>query len=283
MLTGMLAFLVLTAALGPGIARASLGADVFHAAFNEATATPQLIFTVHIPRPIQTVVFVPQAVSLRALASHVFSTAPQFTTASSDLTVPNVPKTLQIASAQAPTVEYYQDPVPVATDPPAVSRFDLDRRVNFVAHADASTDTTSITAGAAFNARLGNKVVGVDVSRSLAHFSNSNPTVNAGLTNDMIPAYIPPFSDISKNSVSAGFNVPVSRRMTANVQVDAQHYVGGMVPFDAYNTVVGMGLTYKMKGPGAISLVTKQYRYQDNLLPLNLTQTSTNLTFSVKF
>ena len=284
----VLALGVLLAALSPGVAQASLATDVFRAAFNETAQPEQISLNVVVPHVAAHPVFSLAAVSLPVLASQVFAQAPQFDAAAAAPAIAAPPQ-VQIV-AEAPTVEYYQDATPEVTAQPRSPRFRIGR-VDVQAQAFAqqqpqspfAISNSAIGAGATLNARVGSRTVGVNVSSSLAHYTNTDPANNAGLSNDMVPAYVPPFADISKQSMSAGLAVPVSRRLTANLQIDAQHFVGGVVPFDAYNTVYGLGLTYKMKGPGAISLVTKQYRYQDNLLPLNLVQNSTNLTFSVKF
>lgn len=293
--TGVLTLAALGAVLSPGVARANLAVDVFRASFNEPAAPPHArflsdpsseallhdyAFTVVISAPPA---FSLASVSLPVLKSEVFA-APQFETPRiPDATVPDV-----AIAPQEPTVEYYQAAAPRSTDPPAYLRFG---RLGVSPYLQASqtqastfnVNESAIGAGAIVNARVGKRAVGLDFSSSLAHYASTDPTSNVGLSNDMVPVSLPAFSDISKQTLSAGVAVPVSARMTASLQVDAQHLIGNTIPFDAYNTIYGLGLTYKMKGPGAISLVTKQYRYQDNLLPLNFVQTSTNLTFSVKF
>lgn len=152
-------------------------------------------------------------------------------------------------------------------------------------------------AGATINARVGPQKLGVDISSHYEHLSVDQPLFNAatldgvsnvGLENN-VPVFVPAYADISKQTLSAGLAVPVTRRLTASVQVDSQHLFGGYgVPgvtnLDANNMIYGARLTYQLKGSSAISLSAKQYHYQDNLVPLNFfNQTSANLNFTVKF
>ncbi len=307
------------AVLSPGVARASLGTDLFARCFGEQTDASHRAFSTDFAAesPLRDYAFVvviapstPQApfalasVSLPKLADAVYAKASFASLATAVVTTENA----AIAVPQAPTVEYYTEAAPLPTDPPAFSRFDLDGasggfaerlalpghvgRVRFQTHAEAAQSPTSFTsvgqtsigAGATLNARVGSRTVGVDVSSELSHYTNADPNSAMGLNNDMVPVFLPAYADVSKRSVSAGIAVPVSRRVTANLLVDAQHLYGETIPVDAYNTVFGAGLTYKLKGSGFLSLSAKQYRYQDNLLPSNaFTQTSANLTFTVKF
>ena len=306
------------AVLSPGVARASLGTDLFARCFGEqtdashrafwadsASESPlrEYAFVVVIAPTATQAPFALASVSLSKLADAVYAKA-SFATLASAV----VPDTTTISVPQAPTVEYYTDAAPQPTDPPAFYRFDLDGasggfserlsmpshvgRLRFQTHAEAAQSQTSLTAvghtsigaGATLDARVGSRTVGVDLSSELSHYTNADPKSTMGLNNDMTPLFLPAYADVSKRSVSAGIAVPVSRRVTANLLVDAQHLYGETVPIDAYNTVFGAGLTYKLKGSGFLSLSAKQYRYQDNLLPSNaFTQTSANVTFTVKF
>lgn len=179
--------------------------------------------------------------------------------------------------------------------------------VHLQTHADAGRarsdalayNDTAMGGGATFDARLGKwKQLGVDVSSHYEHltvdqqvFSGASldGTSNMDVGLDHLPVFVPAYADISKHTVSAGLAVPVSRRMTASVQVDAQHLLGGygtpgLANLDANNMIYGARLTYQLKGSSAISFSAKQYRYQDNLIPQNaFTQMSANLNFTVKF
>ena len=179
--------------------------------------------------------------------------------------------------------------------------------VHLQTHADAGRarsdalayNDTAMGGGATFDARLGKwKKLGVDVSSHYEHLTvdqqllsgaSLDGTSNMEVGLDHLPVFVPAYADISKHTVSAGLAVPVSRRMTASVQVDAQHLIGGygtpgLANLDANNMIYGARLTYQLKGSSAISLSAKQYRYQDNLIPQNaFTQMSANLNFTVKF
>jgi hypothetical protein len=177
--------------------------------------------------------------------------------------------------------------------------------VHLETHADAgqtradalSFNDTAYGGGATFNARVGPQKLGVDISSHYEHLSLDQPVFNAasldGRSNveleNNLPVFVPAYADISKQTLSAGVAVPVTRRLTASVQVDSQHLFGGYgVPgvtnLDANNMIYGARLTYQLRGSSAISLSAKQYHYQDNLIPLNaFNQTSANLNFTVKF
>lgn len=177
--------------------------------------------------------------------------------------------------------------------------------VHLETHADAGQsrsdalafNDTAVGGGATFNARVGPQKLGVDISSHYEHLTVNQPLFNGasfdGISNveleNNLPVFVPAYADIAKNTLSAGLAVPVSRRLTASVQVDSQHLFGGYgVPgvtnLDANNMIYGARLTYQLRGTSAISLSAKQYHYQDNLIPLNaFNQTSANLNFTVKF
>ncbi len=311
-LTRALAIAALGSVLWPGVARASLASDVFSRAFGEASPTT-LAFHVDLAQaPVKTHPLGYLHVSLPALASELFTPVrfdPQDRVNYPGVTMPQLAAASIAQAPEAPAVAYYEDALAQPTSPPTYSRFDLDGAsgglseevlvpgrvgsVYFVTHAGAdqvpnsaiSTNQTSIGAGATIDARIGSRRVGLDFSSRLDRFVNTDPSSSVGLSNQqMAPVYIPAGAAVNTKSLSAGLAVPVSNRMTANFGVESQHLLSDLMPFDAYNTIYGAGLTYKMKGPGAISLYTKQYRYQDNLIPQNaFTQTSTDLTFTVRF
>ena len=307
-----LAIAALGSVLWPGVARASLASDVFQQAFGEASPTA-LAFHVDLSRAaVRPRSLADLNVSLPGLASVVYQPVrfdPQGAAPYGDrLTVPSLAADASAMFPPEPTVAYYEDAVPQPTSPPAYSRFDLDGasgglseellapgrvgRVNFVTHAGVnhtpmsavSLNQTGIGAGATIDARVGSRRVGLDFSSRLDRYVNTDANSIVGLSNQMLPVYVPAGADINTKSLSAGLAVPVSKRMTANFGVESQHLLSDLMPFDAYNTIYGAGLTYKMKGPGAISLFARQYRYQDNLIPQNaFTQTSANVSFTVRF
>ncbi|MBV8637356.1 MAG: hypothetical protein JO322_04675 [Candidatus Eremiobacteraeota bacterium] len=177
--------------------------------------------------------------------------------------------------------------------------------VHLETHADAGEarsdalafKDTAYGGGATFDARIGKQKLGVDLSGHSEHLTVNQPVFdgasldgqsNFELTNNL-PVFVPAYADINKQTLSAGLAVPVNRRLTASVQVDAQHLVGGygvqgLTNLDANNMIYGARLTYQLKGTSAISLSANQFHYQDNLIPLNtFNQTSANLNFTVKF
>lgn len=156
----------------------------------------------------------------------------------------------------------------------------------------------SVGGGATFDARLGRQKLGLDLSSQVEHLQLNAPSFNASsfdatsnvaLGADHVPVFVPAYADVTKHTVSAGLAVPVSKRVTAALQVDSQHLLGGYgVPgiqnLDANNTIYGARVTYQFHGNAALSLSAKQYRFQDNLVPANqYNQTSANLNLTVKF
>jgi hypothetical protein len=176
-------------------------------------------------------------------------------------------------------------------------------KLSFAPHAEAgqssalqaNTTNGAVGAGATLNVRAGTRSLGVDLSSALEHVTLAAPQYSAtdasapALTGAQLPVFVPAYADVSAQTISTGVTVPVSRKLTASVQYDAQHLLGaygvpGATNLDASNTIYGAQLTYNLKGWSAISLSTRQYHFQDNLLPSNaLTQINTNLNFTIKF
>lgn len=177
--------------------------------------------------------------------------------------------------------------------------------VHLETHADAGESRSDAIAfkdtayggGATFDARIGKQKLGLDVSSHTEHVTVNEPVFdgssldgqsNFELTNNL-PVFVPAYADINKQTLSAGLAVPVNRRLTASLQVNEQHLVGGygvqgLTNLDANNMIYGARLTYQLKGTSAISLSANQFHFQDNLIPLNtFNQTSANLNFTVKF
>lgn len=177
--------------------------------------------------------------------------------------------------------------------------------VHLETHADAGQSRSDALAfkdtayggGATFDARIGKQKLGLDLSGHTEHLTVNQPVFDAAsldgqsnfeVTNNL-PVFVPAYADINKQTLSAGVAVPVNRRLTASVQVDAQHLIGGygvqgLTNLDANNMIYGARLTYQLKGTSAISLSANQFHFQDNLIPLNtFNQTSANLNFTVKF
>jgi hypothetical protein len=176
-------------------------------------------------------------------------------------------------------------------------------KLSFAPHAEAgessdlqaNTTNGALGAGATLNVRAGARNLGVDLSSALEHVTLTAPQYSAtsasapALTGAQLPVFVPAYADVSAQTISTGVTVPVSRKLTASVQYDMQHLLGaygvpGATNLDANNTIYGAQLTYNLKGWSAISLSTRQYHFQDNLLPSNaLTQINTNLNFTIKF
>ncbi len=176
-------------------------------------------------------------------------------------------------------------------------------RLQFAPHAEAgqsdalqsNSTNSAVGAGATLNVRAGARNVGLDLSSALEHVTLTSPQFSAAsasapsLSAAQLPVFVPAYADVSAQTISTGFTVPVTRKLTASLQYDTQHLMGaygipGVANLDAYNTIYGAQLTYNLRGSSAISLSTRQYHFQDNLLPSNaLTQINTNLNFTIKF
>ena len=176
-------------------------------------------------------------------------------------------------------------------------------KLQFVPHAEAAqsdalqanTTNGALGAGATLNVRAGARSLGVDLSSALERVTLTAPQYGSAsasapsLSAAQLPVFVPAYADVSAQTISTGFTVPVTRKLTASVQYDTQHLLGaygipGVANLDAYNTIYGAQLTYNLKGSSLISLSTRQYHFQDNLLPSNaLTQINTNLNFTIKF
>jgi hypothetical protein len=176
-------------------------------------------------------------------------------------------------------------------------------KLSFAPHAEAgqssalqaNTTNGAVGAGATLNVRAGARSLGVDLSSALERVTLAAPQYGStsasapALTGAQLPVFVPAYADVSAQTISTGVTVPVTRKLTASVQYDMQHLLGaygvpGAANLDANNTIYGAQLTYNLKGWSAISLSTRQYHFQDNLLPSNaLTQINTNLNFTIKF
>ena len=175
-------------------------------------------------------------------------------------------------------------------------------RVQFAPHAEAAQSALqsnstngAVGAGATLNLRAGARNIGLDLSSALEHTTLAAPQFSAAntgapsLSGAQLPVFVPAYADVNAQTISTGVTVPVTKKLTASLQYDTQHLLGaygvpGAMNLDANNTIYGAQLTYNLKNWSAISLSTRQYRFQDNLLPSNaLTQINTNLNFTIKF
>ncbi|MGC2130950.1 MAG: hypothetical protein WA629_12745 [Candidatus Aquilonibacter sp.] len=177
-------------------------------------------------------------------------------------------------------------------------------KVRFAPHAEAAQAqnlqtnfaTGALGAGATLNVRAGSRSLGVDLSSALEHSTLTAPEFSPvgappalGLAGNNLPVFVPAYADVSTHTLSTGLTVPVTRALTANVNFNSQHLLGGYAPgvaaLDANNTIYGAQLTYNLpRTSSAISFSASQYHFQDNLVPANaLTQTTANVNFTIKF
>ena len=178
-------------------------------------------------------------------------------------------------------------------------------KVRFSPHAEAAQtqnlqtnfSTGALGAGATLDVRAGSRNLGVDLSSALEHATLTAPQFSAvgappvaELAGSNVPVFVPAYADVSTHTLSTGLRVPVTRALTADLQYNTQHLLGGYNPsgilsLDANNTIYGAQLTYNLpKSSSAISFSASQYHFQDNLVPANaLTQTNANLNFTIKF
>lgn len=179
--------------------------------------------------------------------------------------------------------------------------------LSFAPHAEAQATSApqpalgdaTLGAGTTFNIRAGKRSLGLDVSSELEHTTLAAPEYSAtgnaaplqsDLAGGNLPVFVPAYADVSTKTLSTGVSVPVTRALTASVQYDTQHLLGtyglpGASNLDENNTIYGAQLTFQLpKSASAISLAMRQYRYQDNLLPVNaLMTTNANVNFTIKF
>jgi len=181
-------------------------------------------------------------------------------------------------------------------------------KVNFEGHVagaqserlpSTTLQDSAYAAGATFGLRAGNRHVALDVASGYEHLTRDDPSLSSAsfdttsswqLSNANLPVLVPAYADVSKRTLSAGLDVPVTHGLTLNVQYDTQHLLGGygapgLMNLDAHNDVYGGKLTLAIpRTNGALSLSAKQYRYQDNIVPTNAyTQTTAGVNFTVKF
>lgn len=98
----------------------------------------------------------------------------------------------------------------------------------------------------------------------------------------------PGVTALVKHGVDAKVAVPLTQRVTLGLQYDTSHYQGDygalVQGLDARKDTYLGNVTYQLPNSSAITLSTRLYRYQDGLVQnFNLTQTRTDLNFTVKF
>jgi hypothetical protein len=172
------------------------------------------------------------------------------------------------------------------------------------------SSASSLVAGTNFNVRTGNRNVNLQLSGSVEHLSNGDaaifpyvpmdpdqtfdPSKLNGTGADSTMLYYPGVSGLVKHGMDARLAVPINRRLTVGLQYNTAHYQGdygtsmveGITPgLDARKDTYLGNVTYQLPNANsAITLSTRLYRYQDSLAQnFNLTQTRTDLNFTVKF
>lgn len=105
-----------------------------------------------------------------------------------------------------------------------------------------------------------------------------------------LPAFIAPYTSVSRSSLDAAFAVPVTPRLTLGFGYDTEHLLGGyggpsLDSLDARNDMYSGRLTFLLPHfSSALSLSAQQYRYQDNVLPTDAyTQLRESLDLTIKF
>jgi hypothetical protein len=172
---------------------------------------------------------------------------------------------------------------------------------------DASA--SSFVAGTNFNVRTGDRNLNLQLSGGVEHLSNSDAAIFPYVPLDPEEAfdvsrlsatapgnamlYYPGVSDLVKHNLNARLAVPITQRVTLGLQYGTSHYQGDYGSPVAQGLIQGVdarkdtylgNVTYQLPNSSAITLSTRLYRYQDGLTPnFNLTQTRTDLNFTVKF
>jgi hypothetical protein len=171
------------------------------------------------------------------------------------------------------------------------------------------SSSSSFVAGTNFNVRTGNRNVNLQLAGGVEHLSNSDAAIfpyvpmdpeeafDASRLSSTAPGntllYYPGVSDLVKHNLNASVAVPITQRVTLGLQYDTAHYQGDYGSPVAQGLIQGVdarkdtylgNVTYQLQNSSAITLSTRLYRYQDGLAPnFNLTQTRTDLNFTVKF
>ena len=173
------------------------------------------------------------------------------------------------------------------------------RRTPKPAQSDAlqsNSTNGAVGAGATLNVRAGARNVGLDLSSALEHVTLTAPQFSAAsasapsLSGAQLPVFVPAYADVSAQTISTGVTVPVTRKLTASLQVRLAAFAGRVrhtrcrEPRRQQHDLWRAADVQLARGSSAISLSTRQYHFQDNLLPSNaLTQINTNLNFTIKF
>lgn len=163
----------------------------------------------------------------------------------------------------------------------------------------------SVVAGTDFTVRTGDRNLNLQISGSVEQLSNGDAQIfpyvpldpeesfdatahgAAGVPENAMLQY-PGVTALVKHAVDAKVAVPLTQRVTLGLQYDTSHYQGDygalVQGLDARKDTYLGNVTYQLPNSSAITLSTRLYRYQDGLAQnFNLTQTRTDLNFTVKF
>jgi hypothetical protein len=171
------------------------------------------------------------------------------------------------------------------------------------------SSASSLVAATNFSVRTWDRNVKLQLGGGVEHLSNGDAAIfpyvpldpeetldtaasNGAPGNAML--YYPGVSDLVKHNINAQLAVPITQRITLGLQYDTSHYQGDYGSPIAQGLVQGVdarkdtylgNVTYQLPNTSsAITLSTRLYRYQDAFTQnFNLTQTRTDLNFTVKF
>lgn len=168
----------------------------------------------------------------------------------------------------------------------------------------------TLVAGTDFTVRTGDRNVSLQLSGSVEHLSNGDAGIfpyvpldpeesfDASRLNSAVPEngmlQYPGLTALVKHAVDARVAVPITQRVTLGLQYDTSHYQGDYGTGATSELVQGLNarkdtylgnVTYQLPNTNsAVTLSARLYRYQDGLAQnFNLTQTRTDLNFTVKF
>jgi hypothetical protein len=164
----------------------------------------------------------------------------------------------------------------------------------------------SLVAATNFTVRAGNDRLGLQLSGGVERVGFDQNAIFPYVPADPDPAfggpraggvdpqapmlYYPGLTNVTKQSLGAKLAVPVTPRVTVDLQYERQRLQGDygalLYPgLDARKDTYLGNVTYQLPyGSSAITLSARQYRYQDSFAPnFNLKQTRTDLDFTVKF
>lgn len=198
--------------------------------------------------------------------------------------------TASIANPLRVTAEY--QPVTVPPSASATSAFSFpirqsDAGLGLVTQGTEFGEFGALAPGTA-QVPLSMRVGGVHLE---ARFGAASQIGAAGAeSEEILPAFIAPYTSVDRNALGAALAVPVAPRLLLGFGYDTEHLLAGyQLPgyddLDARNDMYSGRLTFLIpRFSSALSLSAEQYRYQDNLLQSDAyTQLRESLNLTVKF